>query len=313
VKTLATLTMNPSLDLTTSVRRIVPVDKMRCSPPTREPGGGGINVARAFTHLGGEASAYYPAGDGTGHIISKMLKKERITDRPQPSVQLARESFTVFDESSGKQYRFVLPGPKLCPGEWRRCLDAITSESVSDFLVVSGSLPPGVPSDFYANLARRLHDMPTRLVLDTSGDPLHKALEAGGIDLLKPNRRELETFCGFSLQEEEQERVCRELVDSGVCRAVVLTLGAEGALLTTPDGQKRVAALSVEVVSAVGAGDSFVAGMCVALCREHGMVEAFLYGMAAATAALVTPGTGLCRKEQTDFFFRRLQEREGAS
>ncbi|MFN2365447.1 MAG: 1-phosphofructokinase family hexose kinase [Desulfurivibrionaceae bacterium] len=310
MKTIATLTMNPCLDISSSVPEVVPTDKLRCGKVLREPGGGGINVARAIYQLGGKAVAFYPAGGGTGQIVNEMLSKEGIATHPLPSRHLTRESFAVLDESSGEQYRFVLPGPKLCKAEWQRCMAEVVAKPGPDFLVISGSLPPGVLEDFYAEIAGRLQGSSTRLILDTSGEPFNKALKAGGIYLAKPNLNELEEFSGRTLDSEaEQEKVCADLIDSGACEAIALSLGKEGALLMAPGIRKRIDAIPTKVVSAVGAGDSFVAGMNLALFREQSLEEAFLYGMAAATAALITPGTELCKLDDTNAYYQQLLER----
>lgn len=309
MKTIATLTMNPCLDISSSVPQVIHTDKLRCGKVLREPGGGGINVARAIYKLGGKAVAYYPSGGGTGQIVSEMLTKEGIDIHTLPSIHLTRESFAVLDRSTGKQFRFVLPGPKLCKDEWRRCMDEVTAEPRPDFLVVSGSLPPGVPSSFYAEIAKRLQGSKTRLVLDTSGEPMRKALDAGGIALFKPNLSELEILSGRKLDNDKaQEEVCEKLIESGACEVVALSLGEDGALLIAKNIRKRIPAIPTEVVSAVGAGDSFVAGMNLALSRDQSLEEAFLYGMAAATAALITPGTELCRLEDTDSYYQQLLE-----
>ncbi|MDF1578245.1 MAG: 1-phosphofructokinase family hexose kinase [Desulfurivibrionaceae bacterium] len=307
MKNIATLTMNPCLDISSSVPAVIPTDKLRCREVLREPGGGGINVARAIHQLGGKAIAFYPAGGGTGLIVTEMLTKEGVATRPLPSGHLTRESFAVLDESSGEQYRFVLPGPKLGKAEWQRCMAEVTAKPGPDFLVVSGSLPPGVPAGFYAEIARQLQGSSTRLILDTSGKPFHQALKGGGIYLIKPNLRELEEYTGRTLDSEaKQEKVCNDLIDSGACEAVALSLGEEGALLIASGIRKRIAAIPVKVVSAVGAGDSFVAGMNIALWRGRGLEDAFLYGMAAATAALITPGTELCRLDDTEAYYQQL-------
>jgi 6-phosphofructokinase 2 len=299
--------MNPCIDISSSVSEMIPTEKLRCGEVLREPGGGGINVAKAIYQLGGKAVAYYPAGGGTGQIVNEMLADAGITIHPLPSIHLTRESFAVLDESSGKQYRFVLPGPRLCKSEWRRCMAEIVDEPRADFLVASGSLSPGVPDNFYAEIARRLRNSSTRLILDTSGEPLRHALDEGGIAIVKPNLTELENLAGRKLASgEDQEGFCKELIDRGACEAVALSLGEEGALLVAPGIRKRVVAIPTEVVSAVGAGDSFVAGMISALCRAQSLEEAFLYGMAAATAALITPGTELCRLEDTNSFYQHL-------
>jgi 6-phosphofructokinase 2 len=307
MKAIATLTMNPTIDLSTSVDRMVPTHKLRCSEPRREPGGGGINVARAVHRLGGKAVPLYIAGGTSGQMLHKLLRKEGIEDRTVEIEKLTRESFTVFETSTRRQYRFVLPGPQIRKGEWQQCLDMLgLLTPIPAYIVASGSLPPGVPDDFYARVADTAKRLGARLLVDTWGGPLRAALERG-IFLAKPNLREMEEATGGLLSDPAaQEEACRELVARGRCQVLVLTLGEGGSLLTTAEGQRRTPPLDVPVESTVGAGDSFVAGMVLALAQGRPVEEAYLYGVAAGSAAVMTPGTELCRKEDADHLFARL-------
>lgn len=310
MKAIATLTMNPTIDVSATVEQVQPTHKLRCSEPRREPGGGGINVARAIHRLGGRATPLYISGGATGQMIHKLLRKEGIEDRSIEIEKLTRESFTVFETSTGRQFRFVLPGPEIRKGEWQQCLGMLgLLTPIPVYIVASGSLPPGVPDDFYARVAETAKRIGARLIVDTWGVPLRAALEYG-IFLAKPNLRELEDAVGHPLPDPaSQAEACRELVGRGCCGAIVLTLGDEGSLLTTPDGQHRTLAMDVPVKSAVGAGDSLVAGLTLALAQGRSMAEAYLYGVAAGTAAVLTPGTELCRREDTDRLFAELKRK----
>jgi 6-phosphofructokinase 2 len=170
-------------------------------------------------------------------------------------------------------------------------------------VVASGSLPPGVPADFYARVARLCRDRGARLVLDASGPALAAAL-ACGVYLVKPNLRELSELLGETLDDPGAwQAAAKRLVDDGSAEVVALSLGHRGALLTTADGAWQADALPVQVASAVGAGDSFVGGMVSALQGGEGLQTAFGWAMAAASATLLTSGTALCRAEDV----RRLR------
>jgi 6-phosphofructokinase 2 len=307
MKGIATLTMNPTVDLTMSVDKVVPTRKLRCDNPRRDPGGGGINVARAFHELGGTVTAIFPAGGPTGMFLKEILRRKGIEYRDVAFKALTRESFSINESSTGDQYRFVLPGPVLTRDEWESCLEMITSLSPAPaFVVASGSLPRGVPDDFYARLARILKESETRLILDTSGEPLRIALEEGAY-LVKPNLEELAELMNRDLEEPgAQEQACRELIAKGSCEVVTLTLGAEGALLVTRKEVVRLPALQVQVNSAVGAGDSFMAGVTLGLVRNRSLRESFCLGMAAGTASLTTPGTELCQRADTEKYYRQI-------
>ncbi len=294
--TIVTLTLNPALDISTAVPRVEPVHKLRCEPPRFDPGGGGINVARVIRRLGGSALAVYPEGGSTGQRLSYLLKAEGTPTRATRIAGETRESFTVMDQASAAEYRFVLPGPVLSAAELEACMDtAVGATSPPGFVIVSGSLPPGAGADCLADLAGRARAAGLRLVVDTSGPPLAAALDAG-VYLAKPNLRELSDLIGNPLPDTASRvRACRDLIASGGASALALSLGAEGALLVTSDAAWSSPGLPVEPVSSVGAGDSFLAGFLWALGRDLGLLDGFRHAMAAGAAALLSPGTELCR------------------
>ncbi len=307
MKAIATVTLNPSIDVATDVDRVLPTHKLRCGPPRRDPGGGGINVARVIQELGGTAVAVYTSGGTLGKFLQDLLRREGIEDRPIDIACSTRESFTVNETSSGKQFRFVLPGPEVDEKEWRQCLKVLEFLTpFPDYFVASGSLPPGIPNDFYARLARIARRGDARVILDTSGEALGPALEEG-VFLIKPNLRELADLTGESVKSNaEQEDACRSIVEGGGAEMVALTLGNQGAVLVTKDLTRRVLSPEVKIRSPVGAGDSFLGGMALALARNEPAEKAFFLGVAAGTAAVITPGTELCRKEDTDRILAEL-------
>ena len=289
------LTMNPSVDVSTRTDRVVPTDKLRCAPAARDAGGGGLNVASVVHRLGGRSSALYPAGGTAGQWLAQHLAHTGVPARALPIAQDTRENFTVQALDTRAEYRFVLPGPALTPGEWQACLDAVDTWPEPPALVVaSGSLPPNAPADFYARLARVANRHGARLVLDSSGPALAAALEAG-VFLVKPNLRELRELTGLPLETSAEWRsAAQALIDQGKAEVVALTLGAGGALLLTREGAWQAEALPVEVASSVGAGDSFVGALVWALQQGRTWPDTFSWAMAAGSAALLTPGTGLC-------------------
>jgi 6-phosphofructokinase 2 len=303
---IVTLTMNPALDIATATDRVVPAHKLRCEAPRYDPGGGGINVARAVHALGGEAVAIFPAGGAAGEMIRHLLEQEGVTHHPIAIAGFTRESLAVDERQTGKQYRFILPGPEISERDQERCLDELSLQARNaDFIVASGSLPIGVPDDFYARVAGLAKTLGKRLILDTSGPALKKA--AGSIYLLKPSLRELEDLSGREIRSEgDQERAARQIVEQGRSEIVVLSLGAEGALVTTADGCERFAAIPVEASSTVGAGDSMLAGIVLGLSRGLPLHEAVRFGMAAGAAALFGAGTELCRRADVERLYQSM-------
>lgn len=305
---IVTLTMNPAVDTSTSVDNVAPEHKLRCEAARHDPGGGGINVSRAIGNLGGESLALYTTGGVYGRLLDALLDA---TGVPHQALRIAadtRQSFTVLEERSTLQYRFNLPGPELGEAEWRACLDAITAlDPAPAYLVASGSLPPGAPVDFYARVAEAGKARGARVIVDTSGEPLCEAAGAG-VFLLKPNLRELSNLAGRELlSDADQETVARELVGDDCAEAVVVSLGAAGVLLVTAGETLRVRSPTVPIISKVGAGDSTVAGLTLALARGLPLAEAVRFGVASGAAAVMTPGTELCRRADAERLFAQLQ------
>lgn len=291
----ATLTPNPAVDLSTSVERIVPVYKLRGTSQRRDPGGGGINVARVIKRLGGEASAIYPVGGATGDLLCKLLEREGVASRTVPIADETREDFFVSEISTGQQYRFILPGPYLTENEWQQCLTLLSrTEPFPSFVVASGSLPRGVPDDFYARVARITKRHGARMVLDTSGPALAAAV-AEGVDLIKPNLREMRDLTGFEPSDSRAwEDAARTLTKSGKVAVIALTMGHLGAALVTRDRVLRAPPLAITPVNAVGAGDSFLGALICRMASGAALDESFRLAAAAGAAALLNPGTGLC-------------------
>lgn len=302
---ICTLTMNPALDLATEAERVIPTRKLRCGKARYDPGGGGINVARVIHTLGGEATAIFPAGGPTGELLTNLLAESGIPHHAVAIGGLTRESFTVNERSSGDQFRFVLPGPALTVDEQQRCLATVAALTPSpDYLVASSSLPPGVPNDFYAELAGLARQAAIKLVLDTSGEALQ---QAGGVYLVKPNRNELSQLAGRTLSGEAEVRdAARQLIAEGRAEIVVVSLGRDGALLVSAQDSKHFPALDVPIRSAVGAGDTMVGAIVFALARGWDLVDAVRLGIAASAATLLSAGTGLCRRDDVERLYRQL-------
>lgn len=303
---IVTLTLNPAMDLSTTAARVEPTRKLRCSLPHYDPGGGGINVARVVATLGGDALAVYPGGGPFGDLLERTLAGLGVPQRRVPIAGDTRESFTVDEGASGLQYRFVLPGPELSAVEQQACLDAIAAlDPRPSWLVLSGSFPRGVAPMFFDQVVALAQRIGARLVLDCSGEALRHAGQRGGIHLLKPSLSELATLAGGKVEGvAAQEAALRELIGRGVAEVIVLSLGGEGAVLASKEGIERFAPLDVPVCSAVGAGDSMVGAMVLALSRGWSLPAAVRYGIDAGSATLMRPGTELCRAEDVERLYR---------
>jgi 6-phosphofructokinase 2 len=311
MKPIATLTMNPAIDAGTETEQVLAEKKIRCAVPHFEPGGGGVNVSRAIRKLGGESTALFTSGGVKGELYRSMLEAERLQVRPLPVSRETRENLTVLEISSGRQYRFGMPGPELSEQEWRDCLSEVANLNPRPgWLVLSGSLPPGVPHDFYARLIRLAGDWDAKVILDTSGEPLRRSVEEGGIHLIKPNLREFSQLAGLDTDGPEESRVeqaALELVGRGKCRALAISLGAGGVLLIAEGHVHRFRSPTVPIRSKIGAGDSMTAGLTLKLAQGWSLPDAVRYGVASGAAAVMTPGSELCRLEDTERLYRSTE------
>ena len=295
---IVTLTINPAIDIFVNVGHVEPTRKMRASAPKWDPGGGGINVARVAHRLGSTVAAIYPTGGAIGKLLYRLVEREGIPSLVTPSHVETRENFTAYEESTGEQYRFVLPGSALHRAEWEAVLDKLsTLTDKPKFVVASGSVPPSVPEDFFARVTRCASQLGAQSVIDTSGSALKAAL-AQGASIIKPNLAELSDLLETTLDTDKARiAACRKLTRDGHAKIVALTLGEQGALLVTGDRIFRSQPPAIDAVSTVGAGDSFLGGFVAALAAGKSLEHAFRVAVAAGSAAVMSPGTELCREE----------------
>ncbi|CAN5768315.1 hypothetical protein BH23CHL2_BH23CHL2_25090 [soil metagenome] len=307
---IVTLTLSPTIDISTEVDHVVAERKLRCDDPLMEPGGGGVNVARALRRFGVDPLAVFTTGGHPGARLLELVQEEGVAAHPVPIEGQTRENFTVFESATTLQYRFCMPGPRIRADEWQAILDVLRSlDPVPDFLVASGSLPPGLPEDAYAEVARIAQDSGIRMILDTSGPPLRAAIDAG-VFLIKPNLSELAWLEGeYWIEDGDQLRqAATRLVTEHDCEGVVVSLGAGGALAVDRQGMQRIAAPPVRSQSKVGAGDSMVAGIIWGLEQGLSVLQAALLGVAAGAAAVMTPGSDLCSREDTERLHAQMIE-----
>ena len=290
-----TITMNPALDVLTTIDQVSHTHKMRCGAVLKHPGGGGVNVARVLHRLGANCAALYLAGGVTGERHHKLMSAEKVRCHVVPMAEETRESFSVHETSSGNDFRFVLPGPHASAAELEACVDYVAQHLPKQFLVISGGLAPGASTDFYARLTTLAKQHGVRVVLDTNGPALAQALKVG-VYVFKPSLRELRDLTGQALLDEDaQIAAARQLIESGQAEVVALSLGAEGAMVISATQSWRARSIPVEVQTTIGAGDSFLSGLVWALSRGDTLLNAFQYGIAAGAAALLRPGTSLCQ------------------
>jgi 6-phosphofructokinase 2 len=257
--------------------------------------------------LGGRATAIFPSGGYTGKFFNHLLQKENVPAVIIETSNETRENIIVLDESTNNQYRFGMPGTKLSEQEWKQCLQAVEEIKEAEFIIASGSLPPGVPEDIYAQLAKIAKAKHAKFIADTAGSALQQALDEG-LYLIKPNLGELSALAGKKeLQPGEVKDIAKKIIAKGKCEVIVVSMGAAGAMLVTKDTSEIITPPSVKRKSTVGAGDSMVAGIVHYLSQSKSINEAVQYGVACGTAATMNAGTELCKKEDAEKIFKLLQ------
>ncbi|WP_226574576.1 1-phosphofructokinase family hexose kinase [Acuticoccus sediminis] len=288
---IVTVTTNPALDVATSVDSVRPTDKLRCTAPLVNAGGGGINVARVARRFGASVIAVLTAGGLAGQRVADLAAAEGLDVKTVPIAGETRQSFTVTQRSDGEQFRFVMPGPPINPGEEAAVARAVAALGRPSFVVHSGSLPADTSPGFLASLCAEARQLGARFVLDGPGEIL---AGARGAYLIKPNLRELEGMAGRSLPTtDERIAFSREAIANGHADNILVSLGEDGALLVTGEEAIAYNAPEVPLVSAVGAGDSMLGALLAALDDGASLADAVAHGAAAGAAALLTPGTEL--------------------
>jgi len=314
MRKILTISLNPALDSAADVAVVTPDVKLRCVNPTLEPGGGGVNVSRAIKLLGGESAAFVALGGATGNMMSELLAEENVHFTRFDGPVMTRQSFAISETETGKQYRFGQPGPVWPAQDAARALGEIRKLLEKDMLVVaSGSLPPGVADDFYVKLGLMIADAGALMVVDTSGDA-QQAIMADGkglVHVLRMDRHESEILAGRPLTTlKSAADFAQDVAKKEHAKLVILARGAEGSVFATEDMRFHWVAPKVQVISKVGAGDSFVAGLTYGLAQDMSLQDAGRLATAAAAAAVQSPGSQLCKKPMVDALLENTEYAE---
>ena len=240
-------------------------------------------------------------------MLEDLLTKEGIEHQPIPISGATRENLIILEESTNLQYRFGMPGPVMGEMEWRKCLAELGNiEPKPDYIVLSGSLPPGVPADFYARVARTVKKRGSKVVIDVPSENLKPVLQEG-VFLIKSNIREFRELFDEKIEGEPQvKEKARAMVDAGQSEVVAVSLGAAGVVAAFDETARHIMAPTVPIISKVGAGDSMVAGIVLSLARGMPVYEAVKFGVAAGTAAVITPGSELCRRDDAERLYAEM-------
>jgi 6-phosphofructokinase 2 len=296
VPRILTLSLNPTIDVSSEADVVRPTHKTRTEHEVFEPGGGGINVARVVRELGAGVEAVCLAGGASGVLLDELLARIDLPRRMIHTGGNTRIALMVFERSTGLEYRFIPSGPHIAASEIEACLAAIRDADF-DCLVASGSVPAGCEPDILARVGAIAAERGVPFVLDSSNAGLTNTIGRTPIHLVKPSLNEFQAYVGRKLSgAAEVGAAALTLVGEGKADIIAVTLGMDGAVVASREGAMRVVAPKVETRSAVGAGDSFVAGMTVALLDGRSVEDAALFGTAAGAAAALNPGTGVCAR-----------------
>jgi 6-phosphofructokinase 2 len=305
---IVTLTVNPALDKSAHFRGLVPEQKIRCEEPRYDAGGGGVNASKAIARLEGESLCVFTSGGPIGLMLEELVRKDSIAFKAIKTTNWTRESFVAVDDNTNSQYRFGFPGSPISETEKNDIIQTI-QELKPKFLVLSGSLNEGLPTDFYQHIAYLAKQSGSKVIVDTSGEALQKVLETG-VYLIKPNVGELAKLIGVErLEMDEVVHAAQKLIEKGSAEIVVVSLGPQGAVLVTATQTEFVPAPNVVKKSTVGAGDSMVGAMVWALSQNKNLKEVVQWGVACGSAATMNEGTQLFKLEDAKRLFEWLQRK----
>lgn len=299
-----TITLNPALDIAASVDEIVIGPKLRCEGGQFTPGGGGVNVTRAINILGGESEAFVATAGVLGDLLVKQLRKRNIDPIRYETNGHTRQSLSIFEEASGKQLRLVLPGPIWTERQLTRLLENIMVHVEDGAIVVaSGSLPPGLSDGFYIDLNTALQRKNASMVLDTSEETLLTSVKSAvhPYAVLRMDRLEAEGLAGHTFPTPlEMVDFAQSLVHKGIAEVIVMARGADGSVFASATERLHICPPKSSILSAVGAGDSLVGGLTLALAQGKSLEQAGLIAAAAASSAVQTSAADLCLREMTE-------------
>ena len=304
---IVTLTVNPALDKSSHFKGLVPEQKIRCETPRFDAGGGGINVSKAIARLEGISKAIFTSGGATGEKLKELIESEKIPFEAIAIGSWTRESFVAVDDNTNLQYRFGFTGAAINESE-KAAIIAVIQKLTCKYLVISGSLNEGLPTDFYQHIAYLAKQSGSKVIVDTSGEALQKVLETG-VYLIKPNVGELAKLIGVErLEMDEVVHAAQTLIEKGSAEIVVVSLGPQGAVLVTATQTEFVPAPNVVKKSTVGAGDSMVGAMVWALSQNKPLKEVVQWGVACGSAATMNEGTQLFKLEDAKRLFEELKD-----
>jgi 1-phosphofructokinase len=292
-----TVTLNPAVDRVVVLGELRLGDTNRVHDGETDPGGKGVNVSRVLRELGQPSLALGFVAGSLGHFIEASLDRAGIQEAFIHTPGQTRQNLAIVETRWRRHTMLNEAGPETDPVYVRRLMRQLHRRiHAGDWVVLAGSVPPRIPVTVYAELTDLVHELGGRVCLDADGEPLVEGVRARP-DLVKPNRPELERLRGCELPTDEDVLAAAVWLRSLGIENVVVSLGQQGAIGLGPSGAWRAIPPAVETVSAIGAGDSLVAGLIAVLSAGGTLEEGLRLGTAAGAATAMRPGTRLARGE----------------
>ena len=303
---ITTITINPALDVHSSIDNLAPEIKLRCERPSYNPGGGGINISRVLQRMKLDCNTWFPEGGYTGKIISGLLKKEGLLICPFHSRKATRENINIVENKTKNQYRFCMPGEDLGKAFYNLLFEKIVQLEPNGILVISGSMPSHYPEDFFTKISNTCESKSIKLIVDTSGDALKHTI-ANNVFLIKPNFQEIAELYGeITLSKKKAIDLSKSLVKEGRVKNILLTNGKFGAWLISKETVFFIKPPSVNVKSTIGAGDSALAGAVYGIAQNYTPQNILAMSVAAGTATTLQEGSTLCDWEDVNHLFLNI-------
>lgn len=302
-----TVTMNPSIDKVYSIKDYKTGGVFRPDALTATAGGKGINVARVANILGEKVMATGLIGGRNGSFIEDEVKKLGVESLFVHINKESRNCIAVMDKKNGTSTEILEPGPRISDEECRSFIEMyLKGIEKSEMIIASGSLPLGIPDDFYKTLIEHGKNRGRKFILDTSGKYFMKAISAQPY-MIKPNEEEIENVLGRRLKSlEDKVQTLYDFKNMGI-ELPCITMGKNGAVALLDDGVYHFYSPPIKTVNTVGSGDSFVAGCAVALSRHMSKFDATLMGMACGMANTQFFKTGMVSLELVEKYIKTIE------
>ncbi|MGD0133557.1 MAG: hexose kinase [Bryobacteraceae bacterium] len=303
-----TVTINPSVDRNIEVDRLVFEDRAYILSRKDSAGGRGMNASRVLHSFGAKTLAIVTSGGVNGPRLEKLAAKSGFPVKTVPIHNEIRVNLTITDKQ-GLAIRLNERGPKIAPEELKRIEKVVANRLESaDWLMLCGSIPPGVSSDFYTKLIRLARERKVKTLLDTDGDALLHGIEAGPT-IVSPNQPEAERLLNRALITRAQFLEAATRIKAMGAEAVILSLGSRGVVAVNENQLLEVIPPRTDAVSPLGAGDALAAAYVWAAAKKKDFPECVRWAVAAGTAKTMQPGLVFASLEQTKEVYKSVEVR----